>query len=453
MSNRTKSYEIDMCHGPLFGKILKYSLPLIASGLLNFCYNIVNTAMLGRFSGSAAMAAVGSTGAVISLFISLFMGLSVGINVLVARAFATKNKNDLQEIVHTAVLMGLIIGVFVAVSGFFVARPLLLMTGTPKEIIKPATTYMRIYFFGFLASSVSSFSSAVLNGVGDTRRPFFFSVFNSTIHILLNLLFIVVLDMSVVGVATSTAIVQFSGAILNVSCLMRSKGDYHLDVRKLKIHKDKLKKMAFIGVPSGLQSTATGITNTIVQAAVNSFGFLVVAGNTASNNLGNLVYICIAAYHSTTLTFVSQNYGAGKIKRVLKIIRTCFTIVTVIGILLGGALYIFAEPLLKIYTSDKEAIAAGVLRIALVYLTHSLYGWTDVLAAALRGMGRSALSMIITMSGLCGFTIVWIYTVFKYSHTLATLYSVYPIAWVLTSIVYIICLTVIIKKIGKKHRI
>lgn len=453
MSKRSASYEIDMCNGPLFGKIVKYSLPLIASGLLQFCYNIVNTSMLGHFNGDEALAAVGSTGSVISLVTSLFMGLSVGVNVLVAHTYASKNKQDIQEIVHTAVLTSFMIGVFIAISGFFLSRPLLILTGVPADILDQANIYMQIYFIGFIGTSVYNFSSAILRGIGDTRRPFYISLFTSTVHIFLNLLFIIIFEMGVVGVAISTAIVQFLNAALVLTLLIRLKNEFRLQLSKLKINREKLKKMTLIGIPSGLQSTATGITNTIVQSAVNSFGVLVVAGNTAANNLGNLVFVCINAYHSTALTFAGQNYGAGKIKRVIKVTNICLSLVTVIGLVAGGALYIFAQPLLKIYVTDKAAISAGVLRIAIVYLTHSLYGWTDVFGGVLRGIGHSALSMIITMSGLCGFTIVWIYTVFNYSHNLATLYAVYPVAWIITTLAYIICFNRIIKRIAKRHHI
>jgi putative MATE family efflux protein len=446
-----RKYEIDTTSGPLFGKIVGYSLPLIASGLLQYCYNIVNTVMLGIFDGSAALAAVGSTGAVTSLFISLFMGLSVGINVLVARAFSTKNKKDIEEIVHTAVFSAIIIGVFIAVSGFFASRPMLIITDTPKEILDLSTSYMQVYFVGFIGSCVSNFASAILHGIGDTKRPFYISLGTSTLHVFLNLLFIVILKQGVIGVAVSTTIVQLLNAALIIAILLFSKEDYRIRFSKLKISKQKLTEMMFIGIPSGLQSTATGITNTMVQSAINSFGFLVVAGNTAANNLGNLVYVCLNAYHRTALTFASQNYGVGKIKRVIRITKLCLLIVTVLGFVLGGILWLFAEPLLKLYVTEKEAIAVGVLRIVIVYFTHALYGWTDVLGGIMRGIGRSTLSMIITMSGLCGFTILWINSVFRLSHNIATLYSVYPVAWVLTTAAYIISLYCIVKNIAKNH--
>ena len=446
-----RNYEIDMTSGPLFGKIIRYSIPLIASGLLQFCYNIVNTVMLGVFDGSAALAAVGSTSAVISLFTSLFMGLSVGINVLVARAFSTKNKKDIEEIVHTAVLAAIIIGVFIAIGGFFVSKPLLVLTDTPNNILDLSTVYMQIYFIGFIGSCISNFSSAILHGIGDTKRPFYISITTSTLHVFLNLLFIIILKKGVVGVAVSTTIVQLLNALLTLGLLVFSKEDYRLRFSRLKINRQKLADMMLIGIPSGLQSTATGITNTMVQSAINSFGFLVVAGNTASNTLGNLVYICINAYHRTALTFASQNYGVGKIKRVIRVTKLCLLIVTVLGFTLGGLLWLFAEPLLKLYVTEKEAIAVGVLRIVIVYFTHALYGWTDVLGGIMRGIGRSTLSMIITMSGLCGFTILWVNTVFKFSHTIATLYSVYPVAWVLTTAAYIISLYCIVKNIAKNH--
>lgn len=442
----TKKYELDMCHGPLLGKILIFALPLVLSGILQLLFNAADMIVIGHAKGPTALAAVGATSALINLLINLFMGLSVGANVVVAHFFAAGQEKDCRETVHTAILVSIISGIFLAVIGAILAKPLLTLMGTPSDVINKSVVYMRIYFLGMPVMLLYNFGSAILRAIGDTKRPLFYLSAAGVLNVILNLIFVLAFHMNVDGVALATVLSQALSAFLIVRCLMKAEGYYRLSLSHLSIQKDKLLKMVKIGLPAGLQGSLFAISNVLIQSSINSFGSVAMAGNTASSNLEGFVYNSMNAIYQTALTFTSQNYGGKQYKRIKKVIAFNVLIVTIVGCVMGFFIILFGKPLLGLYTSKTAAIQYGLVRMKIIFSTYFLCGIMDVLVGCLRGLGRSILPMIVSLMGACGFRILWIFTVFKSHPTLETVYICYPISWVLTALVHLICLLPIIKK-------
>lgn len=439
MTEKTKKYEIDMCNGPLFGKILLFTLPLMLSGILQLLFNAADMIVVGRWEGSEALAAVGSTGPLINLLVNVFIGLSVGANVLVARYFGAGQDKELSEMVHTAILTAFICGVALIFIGFFCAPFALKAMGAPEEVLGQSILYIRIYFAAMPAMMIYNFGAAILRAVGDTRRPLYFLTVAGVINVILNLLFVIVCGFGVAGVALATAVSQIISASLVIICLMRSEGAYRLSVKNLRISSHKLGMMARIGLPAGLQGAVFSVSNVLIQSSVNSFGSVAMAGNSAAGNLEGFVYTAMNTLHQTAVSFVGQNYGAKKYRRIGIIALQCLGIVTVTGLVLGNAFYFAGDKLLRLYSPDKEVIAVGLRRMLLICCPYCLCGIMDTLVGCLRGMGRSVLPMFVSLTGACVFRIIWIYTVFQADRTLETLYVSYPISWTLTSLVHLGC--------------
>lgn len=442
----TKKYEMDMTTGPLLSKIMLFYVPLMLSGLLQLLFNAADIAVLGRFGGSEALAAVGTNGSLINLITNLFMGLSVGSNVLIARYYGANQKKDLEEMVHTTILVSLIGGIALIFVGNIVARPALTWMDTPSDVIEYAVLYLKIYCYGMPAMMVYNFGSAILRAVGDTKRPLYFLLFSGVINVILNLIFVIGLHMDVDGVAIATVISQTIAAILVIRCLMVSDADYRLVLSKLRIKKDKLIRMVQIGVPAGLQSIMFNISNVLIQSSINSFGMITMAGNAAASNLEGFVYTSMNAFHQTCINFTSQNMGANKNDRINKTLLYCLGLVMAVGLLFGNLLYFCSPQLLKIYTTDADAIYYGVLRLQIIGCTYFLCGIMDVAVGSIRGLGYSVLPMIVSLTGVCIFRVIWIYGVFRVYHTLICLYLSYPISWIMTFIAHMICFYVIQKK-------
>ena len=314
-----KSYEIDMCNGPLLGKLLLFTLPLMLSGILQLLFNAADIVVVGKFSGSQALAAVGSTGALINLFVNVFIGFSIGTNVLVAQYFGAKDEKNVQETIHTSVLLGMIGGVFLIALGILFAKPMLVWMGTPDDVLSQAVLYINIYFIGMPAMLVYNFGAAILRAIGDTRRPLYYLLIAGVINVILNMIFVIVLHMGVAGVATATVVSQAISAVLIVRCLMQTEGMYHLDLHKLHIHKGKLVGIIRIGLPAGLQGAVFSISNVLIQSSINSFGSIAMAGSTAAGNIEGFVYTAMNSVYQTALSFVSQNVGGGRQDRIPKI--------------------------------------------------------------------------------------------------------------------------------------
>lgn len=446
---KNKSYEIDMCNGPLPGKILLFTLPLMLSGILQLLFNAADVVVVGQFAGSASLAAVGSTSALINLLINVFIGLSVGVNVLVARYYGAKSNREIEETVHTAIALSIIGGILLAVIGFFCSRFFLEWMGTPEDVIELATIYMKIYFLGMPMLMVYNFGAAILRAIGDTKRPLMYLLIAGVINVILNLFFVIVWKMGVAGVALATVISQVYSTGMIIRCLIRAEGALKLHVRHIRIDRDKFRRIVQIGLPAGLQGVVFSLSNVIIQSSVNSFGSVAMAGNTAAGNLEGFVYNSMNSFHQANVSFTGQNMGARKHDRINKVLGLCLLFVTITGLVMGLGVVAAAHPLLAIYSSDPDVIAVGVLRLTIICGTYCLCGIMDVLVGSLRGMGYGVMPMIVSMIGACGFRIVWIMTIFRVDHTLTNLYMSYPISWTLTAIAHFICFIIVRRKLDR----
>lgn len=441
-----KSYEIDMCSGPLFKKIIRFLVPLILSGVLQLMFNAADMMVVGRFTGSQALAAVGATTFLINLQVNLFIGVSTGANVIAARWIGAKSDKDIFETVHTAIMMAIIGGFMMILICNIIARPVLTWMGTPDDVINNAVLYIRIYFCGMPFLLLYNFGAAILRAVGDTKRPLYFLTAAGIINVLFNLFFVIVLRMGVAGVAIATTISQGVSAGCVLYCLTHSEGVYRLDFRELHIYTDKLSAILKVGLSAGFQSVLFNIANIMVQSSVNSFGSIVMAGNTAANNLEQFVYVTISSTSQASISFISQNLGAGQYGRVKKAFYECVGIIAVMATVLGWSVYLLSPHLLKLYTSDGEVIAAGILRLSVVAASYGLNGVQDVMASSFRGMGSPLMPMVVSLTGICATRILWVLFVFPVYHTREILYMTYPVSWIVTILMNIVCYLVIKKK-------
>ncbi|NMB97331.1 MAG: MATE family efflux transporter, partial [Clostridiaceae bacterium] len=440
ISKSDSNNEVDMSSGSLLKKIIVFSIPLMLSGILQLLYNAADTIVVGRYAGSTALAAVGSTGSLINLIINLFMGLSVGTSVLVAQYYGARDKKNVSEVVHTAIGASVIFGIITSIIGISMARLFLQAMGTPEEVIKHSTLYMRIYFAGMPASMVYNFGSSILRAIGDTKRPLVFLSISGIVNVVLNLIFVIVFGMGVAGVAIATIIAQIISAVLIILCLIKIDGCYRLKIHEIKIYRDKLVKIMKIGIPAGLQSSIFSLSNVIIQSSVNSFGKLAMAGNTAGSNIDGLIYIATNSFYHSSLAFTGQNVGAKKYERIGRVLGICIFLATAVGFSLGMLSYVFGKNLLSIYSpNDAQVIEYGMIRLRIMGLTYFTCGIMEVIVGSLRGMGVSLIPMFVTVIGVCGVRIGWIYTVFAMNRTLEVLYMSYPASWVATASIHLIC--------------
>lgn len=447
--SKNKKYEMDMCSGSLLKKIVIFYVPLMLSGVLQLLFNAADIVVVGRFAGNEALAAVGSTSALINLLVNIFIGLSVGANVLVARYYGAGQKNELSEMVHTAIMTSILGGLFLVVFGGVLAQPILTLMGTPGDVIRHSVLYMRIFFVGMPAMMVYNFGAAILRAVGDTRRPLYYLLMAGVVNVVLNLIFVIVFSMGVAGVAAATVISQTISAFLILRCLSCTESDYRLNLRKLRIIPGKLGKMVQIGVPAGLQGALFSISNVLIQSSVNSFGSIAMAGNTAASNIEGFVYTSMNAFYQTNISFTGQNYGARNYRRIGKILLICQVLVIGVGWMMGNAAYLFGGTLLRLYSTDAEVIQYGIRRLGIIATTYFLCGMMEVMVGSLRGIGYSIMPMLVSLTGACLFRIVWIYTIFQKNHSLHTLYLSYPISWILTFTAHLVCFGVVYRKLWK----
>lgn len=445
----SKKYEIDMCNGPLLGKIMIFYVPLMLSGILQLLFNAADVAVVGHFAGNESLAAVGSTGSLTNLIINLFFGLSVGVNVLVARFYGAGQNDELKEMVQTAVATAFVSGCILVFVGFFVSKPALAWMGTPEDVISHSVLYMRIYFVGMPFMMIYNFGSAVLRAVGDTKRPLYYLSVAGLVNVVLNLIFVIAFSMGVAGVAIATVISQAISAVLVLRCLIQTDSAYRLELQGIRIDPDKLVKMVKIGIPAGMQGALFSISNVLIQSSVNSFGSIAMAGNTAGGNLEGFVYTSMNSFYQATISFCGQNYGAKQYKRIGKVLVICELLVVAVGAVMGNAAYWFGEILLRLYTDDPEVIQYGILRMSIICTLYFFCGMMDVIVGALRGMGYAIMPMLVSLTGACLFRVIWIYTVFQRQHTLVCLYISYPISWALTFAVHLACFAVVYRKLTK----
>lgn len=449
-SKKEKSYTMDMCEGPLLGKILIFCVPLMLSSILQLLFNAADVIVVGNFAGSQSLAAVGSTGSLVNLLTNLFVGLSVGVNVAVARFLGAGEKKRIEKTVHTAILLSILSGIFLAFVGIMFAGILLHWMSSPEDVIGLATIYLRIYFMGMPAVMLYNFGSAVLRAAGDTKRPLYYLSFAGVINVILNLIFVIGFDMGVAGVGTATVVSQYISGVLVMWCLMREEGVLKLRLKELRIHWDVVGVLLRIGLPAGIQGTIFSLSNVVIQSSINSFGSTVMAGSAAASNLEGFVYVAMNAFHQTAMTFVSQNFGAGKKERIIRILLLCQGLVVLVGIVLGNGAYLLGEKLLGIYSQDTAVIEAGMHRMLYICCFYALCGVMDVMVGVLRGIGYSVMPMIVSLLGACGLRLLWIATIFARVHTEQVLYLSYPISWFLTASVHFLCFMIIWHRIKRK---
>ena len=433
------SLRMDMCSGPMAGNMLRFALPLMLSSLLQCLFNATDTVVVGKFAGKEALAAVGSTGSLINLIINLFVGLSVGVNVVAAQYYGAGREKRINKMVHTSITLALACGIVLMVVGIATAKPMLQIMSSPEDVIDLAALYVRIYFIGLPALMVYNFGAAVLRASGDTKRPMYYLLAAGVINVVLNLIFVIGFKMSVEGVAIPTAISQYVSAVLVVIGLMKETGPLHFEFRRLGLDKIMVRGIVRIGLPAGFQGTVFSFSNVIIQSAINSFGSIVVAGSAAAANIEGFVYVAMNAFYQTSVTFVGQNYGAGKYKRINKALGLCQIMVVTTGIVFGGVAMLFSRQLLGIYSSDASVIEAGVRRMRFLCAPYFICGIMDVMVGGLRGIGYSIMPMIVSLVGACGLRVLYISTIFRGHHTEAMLYVIYPISWIVTAVAHIIC--------------
>lgn len=450
--SKSKSYEIDMCSGPILKKMLRFALPLMCSGVLQLLFNAADVIVVGRFAGDNSMAAVGSNAALINLLTNLFMGLSVGANVLAARYFGAKRERELRQTVHTAMLLALCSGLVLIVAGLAGARQVLIWMQAPAAVLDLAVLYLRIFFLGMPAMMLYNFGAGLLRAKGDTQRPLYFLLLAGAVNVALNLLLVIVFHLDVAGVAIATVVSQCISASLVVFCLMRETGGFRLELRALRIHKEQLGGILRVGLPAGVQGVIFSLSNVVIQSSVNSLGEVVMAGNAASANIEGFVYVAMNAVYQATLSFSSQNAGAGRLDRINRVLLTGQGCVAVTGLVLGVGAWQAGRVLLGIYTGDPAVIHDGFVRLGIVCAPYFICGMMDTMVGALRGIGYSVMPMIVSLMGACVLRLVWVATVFQIPayHTPECIYWSYPLSWLITLLAHILCYIWAKRRVGRR---
>lgn len=456
-TKKRKNYEIDMTNGNFFKKIVLFCLPLMFTGILQLLYNAADLIVVGQFSNEPdALGAVGSTSALINLIVNLFMGLSVGSNVMCARAFASKNTDKLSKVIHTSITISVICGFFLGIIGFVFARNFLQMMDNPIDL---AVVYLKIYFIGMPFNMLYNFAASILRGVGDTKRPLYYLSIAGGINIVLNIIFVVVFKMDVDGVAIATVISQIVSCILIMNCLLKTKEAYKFSFKKIHIHQKELLEITKIGLPAGIQSSIFSISNVIIQSSVNKFGNIAINGNSAAQSIEGFVYISMNSVYHAALAFAGQNIGAKKYNNIHKITWYCLLFVTLVGVVLGGSLFLCGRYVSRIYTNIPNEIEVSYIRLHYLCLPYFLCGIMDVMVGILRGLGYSITPMIVSIIGVCVFRVVWIYLIFyritdfSNYNDLHYLYMSYPISWIVTFVVQYLMYVIGYKKILKKAQL
>ena len=448
---KKNKYEIDMCNGTLMDKLIVFAVPLMISGVLQLMFNAVDIIVVGQYSGSQSLAAVGSTTALIAIFTNLFIGISLGANVLAARFYAAGRDREMSETVHTSILVALLSGVAMAFVGVGMARWALEVMATPDDVIDLSTLYMRIYFLGMPFFMLYNYGAAILRAVGDTRRPLLFLIVAGVANAVLNVILVVKFHMAVEGVAIATVVSQLISCILVLRCLYRSESSYQLRFSKLRMNVSYLVQIFQVGIPAGIQSVVINFSNAMLQSSVNSFGSTAMAGYTAANNLLGFLYASVNSVTQACMSFTSQNYGVGKFKRMDRVLIDCAIISVVFAGTLGTIFYVFGSEILQIYTKDPDVIKAGMEIISITTIPYFLCGIMDLFPGAMRGMGRSGVPMILSIIGTVGTRIVWIYGIFPLHRSLFVLFISYPGSWLITIAMQVICFFIVRKQERERY--
>lgn len=444
-----RKFRMDMCHGPLFSQIVRFSLPLFMSQMIQLLFNAADLIVVGRYAEHEAMAAVGSTASVTFLLINVFFGLSIGTNVMAANFYGAKDDVNLSRTTHTAILIALLGGFLSGGLGFGLSRTLLRMMSSPVNVIDKATLYMRIYFMGMPFLLLYNFGSSILRALGDTKRPLIYLAIAGVINVVLNMYFVICLHWDVAGVACATVISQGVSCVLVLRALMMADDDCRLQIRKLRIHGAILKQMMGIGLPAAVQASCFSLANVIIQSSVNSFGSLAMAGNAAAVSLEGMVYVGSFTYHQTAISFAGQNLGGHEYGRIVRSFWYCMALTTAICILMGYGGYFWGRNLLSIYNPDPEVIDWGMRRLKVLFTTYFLCGTMDAVSGAMRGLGHSLMSAISNLAGVCVLRIVWIFTFFQVNRTMECLMMTYPLSWAVTTMVNGFMLWYFIRKLTR----
>lgn len=438
-----------MCSGPIMPKLISFSIPLMLSGILQLMFNAVDIIIVGKFSGSLALAAVGSTTALINVFTNLFIGISLGANVLSARFYASGRNKEMSETVHTSIALALVSGILMALVGLGFSRSALEIMGTPADVIDQSALYMRIYFMGMPFFMLYNYGAAILRSVGDTKRPLLFLIISGIVNAVLNMILVICFHLDVEGVAIATVVAQMISCVLVLRCLYRSEGSYQLRFSRLTLKWVYLKQIFQVGIPAGLQSTVINFSNALLQSSVNSFGSVAMAGYTAANNIFGFLYAAANSVTQACMSFTSQNYGIGKLERMDKVLINCMILTVGISLTLGCGAYFFGPELLKIYTDEPEVIRCGMEILSFTTVPYFFCGIMDLFPGALRGMGHSAVPMILSVIGTVGMRVIWIFMVFPAHRSLEVLFISYPTSWIATILLQVACFLIVRKKVHR----
>ena len=439
-----------MVNGSIMDKMISFALPLMLSGILQLLFNAVDIIVVGRFSGSQSLAAVGSTSSLINMLTNLFIGISLGANVLAARFYAAGKHKEMSETVHTAIATAFVSGVIMIFVGILLSRPALELMDTPSDVIELSTLYIRIYFLGMPFFMLYNYGAAILRAVGDTKRPLIFLVISGVINACLNMLLVIVFHLDVAGVAIATVISQVISCVLVIGCLYKTDAVYRLRFKKLRINRKYLVQIFRIGIPAGLQSTLISFSNVLLQSSVNSFGSIAMAGYTAANNILSFLYMAANAVTQACMSFTSQNFGARKPKRMDRVIVDGMILQFVICLILGTLAYVFGSQISSIYTDNSDVIKCSVEILALTTIPYFLCGIMDAWPGIIRGMGRSTVPMILCIIGTVGVRILWIFFFFPHHRTLRYLFISYPVSWIATIIMQLAYFFIIRKEIHRE---
>ena len=440
-----------MCSGSIMDNLISFALPLMISSILQLMFNAVDIIVVGRFSGSQALAAVGSTTALINVFTNLFIGISLGTNVLAARFFAAGKAKEMSETVHTSVLLAIISGVIMACAGVLFSKTALTFMGTPSDVIGQSSLYMRIYFLGMPFFMLYNYGAAILRAIGDTKRPLIFLIFSGLINAGMNMILVILFHLGVAGVAIATIFSQMISCVLVLRCLWMAEGSYQLRFSRLAIRKYYLKQIFQVGIPAGIQSTVINFSNVLLQSSVNSFGSVAMAGYTAANNIFGFLYAAVNSVTQACMSFTSQNYGAGKYKRMDRVLINCIILTVSVSLVLGGGAFLFGSEILKIYTENEEVIQCGVEILSYTTVTYFLCGLMDLFPGPMRGVGYSAVPMLLSVIGTVGSRVLWIFCIFPHHRTLSFLFLSYPLSWIFTIILQVICFYFVRKRVYGKR--
>lgn len=429
-----KNKAINMTSGPITPMLIRFAIPMLLSGTLQILFNAADTIVVGRFAGHTSMAAIGSTGSLTHLFVNVFMGISVGVNVVVARSVGMKDKDATDKAVHTSLALSLYCGIALSIIGYFISPPVLSLMGTPLDVIDKSVLYMRIIFLGQPFNLIYNFGAAILRADGDTKRPLYYLSVAGILNVVMNIFFVVVLKIDVAGVAFATIISQGFSAIMVVRAINKGSENISFSLSRLKINWKKAKEILYMGVPAGLQSALFSVSNVIIQSSVNSFGSLAVAGNTAANSIDGFLYTVNNCLAQTNLSFISQNYGAGKKERIMPIIKRSLAITVLSTLVLGNICLVFGNDILSLYSTECEVVAFAMIRVRFVLTVYFIFAFEEMMVSCIRSLGYSITPMLISIFSICGVRILWVFTFFASHHTPQWLYIVYPISWAVAAV-------------------